>query len=373
MTLKYLSFIALLACGSFAAAEVPALVEVPAGRYDIGSQVTSGTAGGNKEDQPDINNFYDLSAYAIGKCEVSNDEFCDVMNWGLASRRLRLAEAGVLYGDIVVLDVRSNYCRMKPGEGRLSVIDDFGNHPVTEVAWYGAMVYCALLNEREQLPQAVDLQRWTIDALKSGFRLPSEVEWEVAALGGKSPGYNAKPRRPDAPIVGKLLDNIPEGTYHTPTLSLRPKGTAPCGSLPAHGFGTHDMIGNVWEWCADNFLRGETLYYAMDHASWNSKGKKKGQDWTLRPGVGVPVNPVFDTAHLPELQRRSLLQWASLPQVLDLTTRVTRGKSWTIGGSYTIGPSEAFLRRNDFPDRSTNDLGFRVARSRDRASNPVTP
>lgn len=368
--MKFVSLFAWLVCGSIASAAVPVLVDVPAGRYDIGMQVTSGTAGGNKEDQPDINNYYDLGAYGIGKYEVSNAEFCDVMNWGLAKKRLRLTEAGVSFGEVVVLDTRSNYCRIKPSGDTLSVVDDYGNHPVTEVTWYGAMVYCALLNERENLPQAVDLTRWTIDVSIPGFRLPSEVEWEVAALGGKSPGYNAVPRRPDAPIRGQLMDNVPEGTYHTPTLSLRPKGTAPCGSLPAHGFGTHDMVGNVWEWCADQYLRDGTLYYAIDRESWDSKGKKKGQDWTLRPGIGVPNSPVFDAVHLPDLEKSKLLQFAQLTDMLDQTKRVTRGKSWTIGGAYTIGACEAFFRRNDFPERSTNDLGFRVARSGHGGSSP---
>ncbi|MBL8792882.1 MAG: SUMF1/EgtB/PvdO family nonheme iron enzyme [Planctomycetia bacterium] len=353
----------LLGLGSIAcAADIPALVQVPAGRYDIGTRVLSGTAGGNAEDQPAVHNFYDLDAYGIGKTEVSNDALCSILNWGLQKQRLRIDKAGVLYGDQVVLDLRSTFCPIAAKGTTLSVRDNLGKYPATEVTWHGAMVYCALLNEKVNLPQAVDLQRWTIDVGKSGFRLPTEVEWEAAALGGKPPGFNKKPARPDGFVVGALLDNVPDGTYN-----LSSGGEIlPCGSLPAHGFGTHDMVGNVWEWCADHYVSVSVLQYAGSRESWDTNGSKKGKDWTLKKEINILRNPVFDAIHRPELTTVTG-KFAKTP-LLDTEYRVQRGGGWTISGGIREPQNQKFLRRGDRPELSTNDLGFRVAR-RGKVSN----
>jgi ergothioneine biosynthesis protein EgtB len=74
--------------------------------------------------------------------------------------------------------------------------------PVTHVSFYEADAFA----------------RW------SGFRLPSEFEWEVAVM--------------DRPVDGRMLD----------TGCLRP--------LPAetHGQGLKQMFGDVWEWTGSAYL-----------------------------------------------------------------------------------------------------------------------
>ena len=92
--------------------------------------------------------------------------------------------------------------------------------PVVHVNWYEADAYC----------------RW------AKRRLPTEAEWELAAN-----GVERKRRFPwgnDAPT--------PERAH----LDARSTGCIPARALPAGEsvFGCRQMIGNVWEWTATDFM-----------------------------------------------------------------------------------------------------------------------
>ena len=68
-----------------------------------------------------------------------------------------------------------------------------------------------------------------------GYGLPSEAEWEYAARAGTRTARYWGDGFADA------------GRYAW----TDPSGTAPVGQREANGFGLNDMLGHVWEWCAD--------------------------------------------------------------------------------------------------------------------------
>lgn len=97
------------------------------------------------------------------------------------------------------------------------------HRPVVNVNWFEAEAYC----------------RWV------GRRLPTEVEWEVAAA--FDPGAADKRRFPwgdTEPTAARAnLDGHQGGTVDVAAL---PAGDSACGC--------RQLIGNVWEWTASDFL-----------------------------------------------------------------------------------------------------------------------
>jgi len=165
----------------------PLMVELPAAGYLMGSAGNS--LNFDERPQHPVN----LSAYAIGKYEVSFTEYDRFAR--ATGRRLPSDE----------------------GWGR----DD---RPVINVSWNDAEAYA----------------RWLSEQTGHQYRLPSESEWEFAARGNTTNAFWW-----DGVISTNPANCFDCGSRWDGTR------TAPVGSFQANAFGLHDTAGNVQEWTGD--------------------------------------------------------------------------------------------------------------------------
>lgn len=140
---------------------------------------------------------------------------------------------------------------------------DGDRQPVVNVSWTDAAAYCG----------------------ENDLRMPTEAEWEYAARAGTTTIYpwgdGPNDGRGWANVLGpatneKLYDNceafeIDDGI----------DSTAEVGRFRANSFGLYDMIGNVWEWCADWY---SDVYYQSFDSGFDPKGPLSGKCRVLRGG-----------------------------------------------------------------------------------------
>lgn len=218
------------------------MVQLPGGTFAMGDAFGEGYPADFEGPVRDVT----LAPFRIAPTAVTNAQFNEfVRATGYVTQAEQAGSSFVFYLQLpphLRSEVRSypsglpwwaevaDACWQRP-HGPGSSARERPDHPVVHVSWHDAQSYCT----------------W------AGCRLPLEAEWEFAARGGlEGKRYvwgNDMPSEPPCNIWRGEFPNRPAEGWRPDTVPVR--------FFAPNGYGLHEMAGNTWEWCEDEFLPGD--------------------------------------------------------------------------------------------------------------------
>ncbi len=308
-----------LLLGSAGAVELD-LVAVPAGPFGMGDEH------GLRRDALPLHAI-NTDAFLVDRCEVTASQMAPALNWALAQGWLELEGSRVLSrtgGRKLLLDLGSQPNPLLLSNHVIAVAAGQERMPCVWVTWHGALAYCAIRTALENaqgahLTPSVNLADWSCDFSGTGYRLPTEAEWEKAARGGLA-GQHFPWRSAGADFRDCIASSKANYIESSETAGHQQQlvGAHQLSTLAGHPWGLCDMAGNVAEWCWD----------------WYD-----AETYTLHPPGAWPANPLGPPAS----------PWHG---------RALRGGSW-----YSVAEQLRCAHRSHMaPEVVTAFVGFRTVR-----------
>lgn len=165
---------------------------------------------------------------------------------------------------------------------------DGDRQPVVNVSW----------------ERSVAFAEWLSHTSGEIYRLPTEAEWEYAARAGTSESRFWGDNPDDACRYANVADLTAKKQRPKWNTFFCDDGylvTAPVGSFTANGFGLHDTLGNVWEWCEDVYNSEAYGRLPKDNPVFRGPGEyrvMRGGGWSngplgIRSSHRVGLSPEF--------------------------------------------------------------------------------
>ena len=249
------------------------LVFVPAGSFEMGSNC------GRADERP-VHHVTISRPFYAGKYEVTVAQFRQFIEATQYQTDAEREGRGCVC-------IEGRWQQSKEANWKVPHLEQTDNHPVTLVTLHDAQVFV----------------QWLNDGSKLKFGLPTEAQWEYLARAGLRTKWFWGGSEGEVARYGNTNDESTRGKLASRARIGDDDGhvaTAPVGRFRPNPLGLYDTVGNVWEWCQDEY---RDAYYAespetdpvnLSEANTSTRRRDlrviRGGSWATGPDLARPAN-----------------------------------------------------------------------------------